>query len=140
MIRKILIATDGSESALAAVRWVRDLCAQIESAIVTIVNVQQTTFPDFAAGYVAPIPKEVFEEGGRRVLDRSVQELALSQDRVSTMLLFGSPAGAIVEQATQHDLVVVGSRGLNPMVQLVIGSVSETVARHATCPVVIVRS
>jgi universal stress protein A len=37
------------------------------------------------------------------------------------------------------DLVVMGSRGLSPMKELLIGSVSETVLRHAPCPVTVVR-
>jgi len=44
-----------------------------------------------------------------------------------------------VRNAADADLVVVGARGLGPLKRVLLGSVSENVLAHATCPVLIVR-
>ena len=139
MIRRILLASDGSQSSLAAAHWVRDLCEHIPDTLVTVLNVQQNVLPAFAAEYAPAIPPEVFADEGRRVLDLTADALGLGPERVSSEVQFGNPADVIVKKAQAFDLVVVGSRGLNPMAQLVMGSVSDRVTRHAAKPVVIVR-
>ena len=56
-------------------------------------------------------------------------------------LLIGRPDAAIVWLAQEMgtDLVVLGSRGLGGMSRALIGSVSDSVVRHAHCPVLVVR-
>jgi nucleotide-binding universal stress UspA family protein len=49
------------------------------------------------------------------------------------------PAQALLHVADDADLVVVGARGLGGFTGLLLGSVSQQVATHASCPVVIVR-
>lgn len=139
MIRRILLASDGSASSLAAAHWVRELCENIPGAMVTVLNVQQNLTPAFAAEYAPALPPHVFEDESRRILEITADALALDPARVTSEFQFGSPADVIVKKAVDYDLVVVGSRGLNPMAQIVMGSVSDRVARHAARPVVIVR-
>jgi nucleotide-binding universal stress UspA family protein len=52
----------------------------------------------------------------------------------------GPAAGAILDLATDATLIVVGSRGLGGFKGLLLGSVSQQVAHHAPCPVVVVPS
>ena len=58
---------------------------------------------------------------------------------IETIAVQGQPARALVEVAKGADLLVVGSRGLGGFRELLLGSVSQQCAQHATCPVVIVR-
>jgi nucleotide-binding universal stress UspA family protein len=51
----------------------------------------------------------------------------------------GSPSAALLDQARGADLLVVGARGLGSFRGLVLGSVSQQCASHATCPTVVVR-
>jgi nucleotide-binding universal stress UspA family protein len=50
----------------------------------------------------------------------------------------GQPADALLEQGTDATLIVVGRRGLGGFKSLLLGSVSQQVVQHATCPVVVV--
>lgn len=51
----------------------------------------------------------------------------------------GTPADVLVHHSASADLLVLGSRGHNPLATLVVGSTSDYCARHAECPVMIVR-
>ena len=50
----------------------------------------------------------------------------------------GQPQDVLVEESEGAEVLVVGSRGLGAFSRLVLGSVSEHVSHHATCPVVVV--
>jgi nucleotide-binding universal stress UspA family protein len=52
----------------------------------------------------------------------------------------GEPAEALLSEAKGADLVVVGSRGRGGVASALLGSVSNHVIQHSTCPVVVVRS
>ncbi|MEC0703363.1 universal stress protein, partial [Bacillus spizizenii] len=53
----------------------------------------------------------------------------------------GEPGPTIVSYANenQFDMLIVGSRGLNSLQEMVLGSVSHKVAKRANCPVLIVK-
>ncbi|MCK4718510.1 MAG: universal stress protein, partial [Thermoplasmata archaeon] len=51
----------------------------------------------------------------------------------------GSQAHAIVEEAKEHDLIVMGTLGRTGLGRLLLGSVAERVMRHAPCPVMLIR-
>jgi nucleotide-binding universal stress UspA family protein len=57
---------------------------------------------------------------------------------IETRLLEGTAAGALTKEAASADLLVVGSRGLGGLRELLLGSVSHQCAQHAPCPVLIV--
>jgi nucleotide-binding universal stress UspA family protein len=58
---------------------------------------------------------------------------------METIAAEGQAAKVLLETAKGADLLVVGSRGLGGFRELLLGSVSQQCAQHATCPVVIVR-
>ena len=66
---------------------------------------------------------------------------ALAGVPVSTEVLFGSPALAIVTAATNRktDLIVMATHGHGPLMHALMGNVAERVVRTATCPVLTVR-
>ncbi|HSK34246.1 MAG TPA: universal stress protein, partial [Propionicimonas sp.] len=67
------------------------------------------------------------------------EELAESGVAGHPMVVNGHPADVLVRHSANADLLVLGSRGHNPLATLVVGSTSDYCARHAECPVMIVR-
>ena len=65
---------------------------------------------------------------------------AADRARVTVHLQPGSAAAAIVDRASAYDLVVMGTHARGGVSRLVLGSVSERVVRHASCPVLTIHS
>jgi nucleotide-binding universal stress UspA family protein len=142
MMKKVLIATDGSPSALRAVELGLEL-AEEEQAQPILVHVAPTkdVLPVAGIGMVpVSVPHEL-EEADRASLDDAVQ---IAEERgldAATKLLSGNPAREIVAYADRvdADLIVVGSRGHGAISSALIGSVSRGVLLGTTRPVLIVR-
>jgi nucleotide-binding universal stress UspA family protein len=74
-------------------------------------------------------------------LEASVREaLPDSHVEIERRTIQGVPAGVLVDESRDADLLVVGSRGHGGFVGLLLGSVSQQCAHHAECPVVIVHA
>jgi nucleotide-binding universal stress UspA family protein len=142
MIKKILIATDGSPSALQAAELGLEL-AEEEGAEPIFVHVAPTkdVLPVAGIGMVpVSVPHEL-SEADRASLDEAV---AIAEERgleAATKLLTGNPAREIVAYADLVDasLIVIGSRGHGAISNALIGSVSRGVLHGTTRPVLIVR-
>ena len=73
-------------------------------------------------------------------LDRVVREELGDEvaEQVERVALAEAPAPALLREAEEADLLVVGSRGLGGFKGLLVGSVSQQVTTHAPCPVLVV--
>ena len=85
--------------------------------------------------------KEELEMSRRKKLLPIEEQLKSSKLSYRLKLLHGEPGPAIVEYANKEnfDLVVIGSRGLNSLQEMVLGSVSHKVVKRVNCPVLIVK-
>ncbi len=80
-------------------------------------------------------------EAAHKLLEAAVEEVVPDGDvHVARIVTEGPPAEALLAAAQDSELLVVGSRGLGGFKGLLLGSVSQQVAHHAPCPVVIVRT
>ena len=78
----------------------------------------------------------------RQTLDAEVQQVrAVGGTVAQAHLRMGTPDAEVVDLAEELSvgLVVVGSRGLGGIRKALMGSVSDSVVRHAHCPVLVVR-
>jgi nucleotide-binding universal stress UspA family protein len=145
--KRILIATDGSEFSIAALRSIAER-PWPEGTEAKVISVTETTIT--VAGYPYFTPNQLQELGatakedslhatkaGAEILSRT--GLKVSTDCVSAD---ESPARTIVHEAEKWgaDLIVVGSHGRRGFDRVVMGSVSEFVAMHAHCSVEIIRA
>ncbi|EMI09414.1 universal stress protein [Anoxybacillus gonensis] len=138
-MKNILLASDGSEHALRATKKAIELCSYIQKATVTVVYVINTT----TAKTDVLLEGNVEEREAMRKKRLSSTEALLKEANIpyEIRLLRGEPGPAIVEFANAHsfDLVIVGSRGLNTLQEMVLGSVSHKVAKRVDAPVLIVK-
>jgi nucleotide-binding universal stress UspA family protein len=147
---KILLATDGSEEASLAARTAVDLADKTGSELHVAFVLRTQDVPDYdTMGFDIEKPheeEEVVEEikqMGQRLLDEQVRRVeeaggtvAVAHFRMMTrpergILAIGEDDGA--------GLIVLGSRGLGGIKRALMGSVSDSVVRHAHCPVLVVR-
>jgi nucleotide-binding universal stress UspA family protein len=143
---KILLATDGSEEVVLAAQSAGDLAARTGSEL-HVVHVGETLGPGYSGyvGYeegVLPSAQEDLERQAQEVLEAQVQRMGEAGASVTEAhLMSGRADEEIIFLAEQvgADLVVVGSRGLGGIRRARLGSVSDSVVRHAHCPVLMVR-
>lgn len=142
----IVVGVDGSDESAAALRWAVDE-ARLRGVGVQAVHVYQPQ-GTLAYGYVdAPLAPEVIDQNMQAARQSADELLAAAIGRVQTadvtiepiLVDDVGPAGALVRQSQDAELLVVGSRGRGGFQELLLGSVSHQCANHATCPVVIVR-
>ena len=142
-MKKILIATDGSPSALQAVEFGLEL-AEEHQAEPIFVHVAPAADVLPVAGFAMAGPVSVPHELGeadRSSLDEAYEIAEERGIEARTKLLAGDAAKQIVAYADEvdADLIVVGSRGLGRVSGVLLGSVSRAVLRDAKRPVLIVR-
>ena len=141
MFRSILVAVDGSPAAAAALMQAIDL-ARAEGARLTLISVAAPVRWQVAAAPYVPLPREdELEREARETLDRA-EALVPEGVPVSTALRRGRVAEEILKrvEAGEHDLVVIGSRGLGRAGSLLLGSVSRAVLAGSPVPVLIARA
>ncbi len=137
--KKILYATDYSESSRVALPLAVALAHQI-GATLLIVHVSE--HKQIQVGGLFQERREPDEEE-TRALNAVVP--ADTRVRCGHRLLFGGPgssaAKVLVDFANQEkvELIVLGTRGRSGVSHLLLGSVAESVLRHASCPVITVR-
>lgn len=139
MYKKILLAADGSDHSIRATSEVIKIASVNETSIVTVVLV---------ADY-SQAKSDVLHSGSSVELDMKrrrklmpVEELLRSANiNYRIEILHGVPGPSIVEFANKqnYELLVIGSRGLNSLQEMVLGSVSHKVVKRAECPVMIVK-
>jgi nucleotide-binding universal stress UspA family protein len=137
---KILVATDGSESAAPAVRAAAEVSAKTHSEIELVYVGEDISAP---AAYNDPSSSDTeAAREARELLDGVAKEIEADGGKVveSHIVPGEKPAEEIVKLTREQDvgLVVVGSRGLGRLQYAVQGSVSSTVVREAECPVLVV--
>jgi nucleotide-binding universal stress UspA family protein len=125
--RKVLLATDGSETGFIAAEAVagRPWPGGSEFRIVTVEE-------PWLIG-----PTDVISD-----INRTEQVLASAGLKATSAVLSGNPRDVILEEATKWnaDIIVVGSHGRRGFKRFLLGSVSEAIAMNAHCSVVVVRS
>jgi nucleotide-binding universal stress UspA family protein len=138
---KILLATDGSESAAPATRAAADLSTATGSEIELVYVGKDIPAP---AAYNEPSSKDnEAARKARELLDGVAKEIEEDGGKVVELHVVPGkkPAEEIVKLTREPDigLVVVGSRGLGRLQYAVQESVSSAVVREADCPVLVVR-
>jgi nucleotide-binding universal stress UspA family protein len=141
---KILLATDGSREAWLAARTAVDLAKGSSSELHVVLVSPALSAPEYdAMGVVIDEPREEIKREGRRRLDEQVRQVEEAGGTVAGVhFRMGRPDREIIAVGEEigAGLIVMGSRGLGGIRRALMGSVSDSVVRHAQCPVMIVRA
>ena len=132
---RIVAGIDGSESSREALRWaVRQ--ARLTGAEVHAVFAWQVPS---AFGYVPEVQLDWEAEAGAE-LERTVKSALDPADLglVHAELVRGHAAEVLLDASAGAELLVVGSRGHGGFTGLMLGSVSQFLVTHASCPVVVI--
>lgn len=146
---KVLLATDGSPDAELALSTAVDLATSTNSELHVVTAAPGS--PDAVyASHEAGFQYESYEEAmaaikneAQRILDEQVGKVQEAGGKVAQAHLMSGQRKdqAIVRLADEigAGLIVMGSRGLGGLRRALMGSVSDSVVRHAHCPVMVVR-
>ena len=131
---RIVVGVDGSEPAQEALRWAADE-ARRRNASIRVIHAWHQPVAS-AVGFIGD--DDPYQKAAQHVLDAAIDGMdATGIEAIEGKLVTGSAAGALVRAARKADLVVVGSRGRGGLTGM-LGSVSQQVAHHAPCPIVII--
>lgn len=134
----IVVGVDDSEGSHAALRWAIEE-AGIRDATVRAVYAWQYPYVGELAGIAAAaISYEQLEDDAKQVLDRVLADVDAGDVPIDRSVGHGGAANVLLDAAKDATLLVVGSRGRGGFAGLLLGSVSQQVVHHATCPVVVV--
>ena len=134
-MERIVVGVDGSQAARDALRWAIDEAGRREATVEAVFAWHQ---PFTGYVYEGEMDLGHYEEEAQQVLDATFEEVETGSVPVERKLVTGAAASALVEESKGAALVVVGSRGRGGFTGLLLGSVSQQVAHHAACPVVII--
>jgi nucleotide-binding universal stress UspA family protein len=142
---KVLLAIDGSEEAALAAQAATELSKETGSEVhVTYVLPR----PEDLIGhhtYSAEVRDSVLEQArseAQQFLEGRAEQLRAEGAKVAeSHLRIGEPDKEIIRLSEEigATLIVMGSRGLGAVSRALMGSVSESVVKHAHCPVLVMR-
>lgn len=137
---RVVVGVDGSKGSRVALEWALEE-ARLRHATVTAVTAWSPVLTGYIKAPPAPfIDPAMLDEAAAKVLKDALEDVDTRGLTVETKVVAGGAAEAITSESTNADLVVVGTRGHGGFTGLLLGSVSQQVAHHANCPVVIVPS
>ncbi|MFX3673115.1 MAG: universal stress protein [Paenisporosarcina sp.] len=139
MYEKILLAVDGSLHSIRASEEAIKVSSMSSRCQVTVIMVADYTK---SKNDVLHSGSSVELDMKRRKKIMPVEELLRKHNiNYRVEILHGVPGPTIVEYANKHnvELLIMGSRGLNSLQEMVLGSVSHKVVKRANCPVLIVK-
>lgn len=139
----IVFPTDFSELSVAALPWVRRMAEQLGAEVHCLYVVEEPHI--YATLDMGPIPIPSVEElsrGAEKRMANFAQQYLKDVPQVQTRVLVGRPAEEIVAYAKKHGaaLIVMTTHGYSGVKHVLLGSTTEAVLRHASCPVLSIRT
>ncbi|QLG40232.1 universal stress protein [Paenibacillus sp. FSL W7-1088] len=142
MFNKIIVAIDQAEITNKLLNATVEIARDKQSQV-TLVNVSQ----EYVSNGMTYLPENFLEEILNEMKKASLEKLQQAKSKLKsvginseTVLLKGDPSHEILKYAkdTEQQLIIIGSRGLSGIKEMMLGSVSHKVSQLSKCPVLIV--
>ncbi|MFC5591572.1 universal stress protein [Sporosarcina soli] len=139
MYKRIVLAVDGSKNALRATDEAVKIASLIPECKIEVVYVAD--FSKTKNEILHSQGKEALDFTRRKRLSPVEDKIKLKNIAYEIKIFHGDPGPTIIEYANKEkvDWVVIGSRGLNTLQEMVLGSVSHKVVKRVDCPVLVVK-
>jgi nucleotide-binding universal stress UspA family protein len=148
VFEKILVPLDGSEHSVRALKVAVQTAKKFHGKV-TLIHVYSKVWPIVMphatvvpeATVIVPKLIEAAREAGAGILADGEKKVKAEGLQVETLLREGHTVEEILKAAGEgeFDLIVMGARGLSRIKEILLGSVSDGVMRHACCPVLVVK-
>lgn len=140
MLKKILLAVDGSEYSQKALEFACELTVRFDSSL-HMVHIPQGTAADRVmvmggASVMVHASRSELEEAGHALISAAKEQAEKAGAKtVTTEIRAGDPAEEIINSAKEinADTIILGSRGLGDFSGLLLGSISHKVNHTAPC-------
>ena len=134
----VVVGVDGSDSSRDALIWAAEHAHLAGRRLVAITAWELPASYGAIVGWSGGVN---FEQDARTILSESVAKSLGDEGalKLTQKVIHSHPAPVLVEASKHAALVVVGCRGHGEFSGMLLGSVSQYLATHAECPVVIVR-
>jgi nucleotide-binding universal stress UspA family protein len=132
---RVVVGVDGSEASRAAVRWA---AAEAKLRNAELVAVEAWEFSPLIFAADVPVALDELRTSVEEHLHSVVDDEVPEGTDVTEVVVEKAPVPALLDECGSGDILVVGSRGRGGFSGLLLGSVSQQVAQHGVCPVVII--
>ena len=139
-MKKILVATDGSEYSQRALKTALEIARKFNSEVELLYAMEMPVAYDSSA-YSYILSSGDLELDGERALKATLEGIDISDVTLTKKKIQGKPAPVILKEVEDEniDLLVMGSHGYGAIAGAVLGSVSQHVLHKAKCSVLIVK-
>lgn len=155
MFEKILVPLDGSEHSLKALNVAIQIAKKFEAKL-TLIHVysvtirpiimpEPTTLTPPGVPIMTPLEiskvAEAAREVGNRILGDGEEKAKAEGVQVEKILAEGHVVQEIIRAAKEgnYDLIVIGARGISRVREMLLGSVTDGVIHHVSCPVLVIK-
>ena len=142
MLKKILVAIDGSPQSLKALDIAIDMARRFESRLYIIHVIEEQKYM-LAINYPPAYPEMVDSllKSAKELLDDATKKAVEQGINAEQLLERGDAASKIIDAADNLgvDMIVMGSRGLRGITKFLLGSVSERVVKYSKRPVMVIK-
>lgn len=139
-MKGIVVGVDGSGHSERALEWaVKE--AALRQAPLTVMTVHPPVIQYYGSVRDVQLDEALSErlrKAVREQTDKVLERLGSTPPQVTVTATAGFPADELLVASVGADLVVVGARGVGGFADLVMGSISSQVTRHAHCPVAVI--
>ena len=133
-IKKILVPVDFSANSDKLIDYALSFAEKF-SASLSLLNVIEK--PMAYDGFGNAKFEEEMQEAIERKMDKLIDERQVGPRISGTKVVIGDTVDTILEAATEHDMIIIGTHGYRGLEKILMGNVAERVVKNSPCPVLV---